>query len=102
MNIFVLSIFEWPLKTGFTVFESNVLPKKASGSLQQAAYSDIRRCSNSFHAFLSSADFFKINFFKKFFQEYQQCVKQFGKPHIFLNLFDKFNKVRFSFCCWHD
>ena len=26
--------------------------------------------------FLSSADFFKINFFKKFFQEYHQSVKE--------------------------
>ena len=31
-----------------------------------------------FHAFLSSADFFQINFLKKFFQEYHQNVKQFG------------------------
>ena len=31
------------------------------------------------HAFLPSADFFfKINFLKKFFQEYHQNVKQFG------------------------
>ena len=31
------------------------------------------------HSFLSSSDFCKINFFgKKIFQEYQQCVKQFG------------------------
>ena len=33
------------------------------------------------HAFLSSVDFFsffKINFFKKFFQEYRRSVKQFG------------------------
>ena len=28
--------------------------------------------------FLSSADFFKINFFEKFFHEYHQSVKQFG------------------------
>ena len=28
--------------------------------------------------FLSSAGSFKINFFKKFFQEYHQSVKQFG------------------------
>ena len=28
--------------------------------------------------FLSSADFFKINFFKKLFREYHQNVKQFG------------------------
>ena len=27
---------------------------------------------------LSSADFFKINFFEKFFQEHYQGVKQFG------------------------
>ena len=27
---------------------------------------------------LSSADFFKINFFKKFFQERYQSVNQFG------------------------
>ena len=38
---------------------------------------------NSLHAgyfsgFLSSADFFQINFFEKMFQEYQQGVKQFG------------------------
>ena len=31
-----------------------------------------------FHAFLSSTDFFKINFFENFFQEYHQSVKQFG------------------------
>ena len=30
------------------------------------------------HAFLSSADFFKINFFDKLFQKYHQSVKQFG------------------------
>ena len=28
--------------------------------------------------FLWSVDFFKINFFEKFFQEYLQSVKQFG------------------------
>ena len=41
-----------------------------------------RKCtqSNSLApGYLSSADFFlKINFFKKFFQEYHQSVKQFG------------------------
>ena len=37
------------------------------------------------HAFLSSADFFKIYFFKKFFQEYYQSVKLF--PVIVLWLF---------------
>ena len=31
-----------------------------------------------FHAFMSSADFFKINFWGNFFQEYHQSVKQFG------------------------
>ena len=31
-----------------------------------------------FPAFLSSADFFKINFFEKFFQENNQSAKQFG------------------------
>ena len=31
-----------------------------------------------FHDFLSPAEFFKINFFEKFFQEYHQNVKQFG------------------------
>ena len=31
-----------------------------------------------FRFLLSSADFFKINFFKKFFQEHYLCVKQFG------------------------
>ena len=30
---------------------------------------------NSFHAFLSSADVFQINFFEKFFQEYHQSDK---------------------------
>ena len=30
------------------------------------------------HAFLSSVDFFKINFFEKFFHEYHQSVKLFG------------------------
>ena len=30
------------------------------------------------HAFLLSADFFKIKFFEKFFHEYNQRVKQFG------------------------
>ena len=36
------------------------------------------------HAFLPSADFFKINFFEKFVQEYhhRMCLKQFGsRPH---------------------
>ena len=28
--------------------------------------------------FLSSAEFFQMNFFEKFFQEYHQSVKQFG------------------------
>ena len=37
-----------------------------------------------FHAFLLSADFFKITFFEKFFQEYHQSVKQIGS-----NLFAK-------------
>ena len=32
----------------------------------------------NFHDFLSSADFFKIYFFEKFFHEHHQCVKQFG------------------------
>ena len=32
----------------------------------------------NFACFLSSADFFKINFFEKFFWEYHQSVKQFG------------------------
>ena len=31
-----------------------------------------------YHAFLSSADYFKINFFKKFSQEYHQSVIKFG------------------------
>ena len=31
------------------------------------------RLSLIFHAFLSSADFFKINIFEKLFQEYHQC-----------------------------
>ena len=31
-----------------------------------------------FHAFLSSAEFFKINFLKKIFQEYHLSVKPFG------------------------
>ena len=31
-----------------------------------------------FPAFLLSADFFKINFFEKLFQEYDQSVKHFG------------------------
>ena len=31
-----------------------------------------------FHAFLSFADFFQINFFEEFFQKYHQSVKQFG------------------------
>ena len=30
--------------------------------------------------FLSSADFFKVNFFEKFFQEHYQSVKQFLDP----------------------
>ena len=33
---------------------------------------------DNFECFLSSADLFKIIFFKKFFQEYHQCFKQFG------------------------
>ena len=32
----------------------------------------------TFSLFLSSAEFFKFNFFKKFFQEHRQSVKQFG------------------------
>ena len=28
--------------------------------------------------FILSAYFFKINFFKKFFQEHNQCIKWFG------------------------
>ena len=35
-------------------------------------------CWVIFHAFLSYADFFQNHFFKKFFQEYHQSVKQFG------------------------
>ena len=31
---------------------------------------------------MSSADFFKINFLKKFFQEYHQSVKQFVGPDL--------------------
>ena len=30
-----------------------------------------------FYVFMSSAEFFKINFFEKFFQEYHQRIKQF-------------------------
>ena len=30
------------------------------------------------HAFLSSADFFKSNFLKKFFQEYHEETQQLG------------------------
>ena len=41
-----------------------------------------RKCSQSYSlhpGYLLSADFFfKIDFFKKFFQEYHQSVKQFG------------------------
>ena len=33
--------------------------------------------NENFPAFLSSADFFKITFFEKFFQEYNLSVKQF-------------------------
>ena len=33
---------------------------------------------NVFILLLSSADFFKINFFKKIFQEHYQRVKRFG------------------------
>ena len=47
--------------------------------------------------FLSSADFFNINFFEKFFQEYDQSVKQFGfrsgrhfvEPALFPNCLQK-------------
>ena len=41
------------------------------------------------HAFLSSADFFKINFFKKFFQEYHQNVKQFGSRSEIVSEYDQ-------------
>ena len=38
----------------------------------------LRMLGNFYMLLLSSADFFKIIFFKKFFQEHYQCVKQFG------------------------
>ena len=46
--------------------------------------------SSNFSCFLSPDDFLKINFFKKFFQEYHQSVKQFGsrskcRPDLELN-----------------
>ena len=34
------------------------------------------------HALLSSADFFKINFFEKFFLEYHQSVKQLDPDQV--------------------
>ena len=39
--------------------------------------------------FLASADFFKINFFQKFFQGYHQSVKRFGLFWI---------EIRLDFC----
>ena len=39
--------------------------------------------------FLSPVDFYKINFFKKFFKEYHLSVKQIG-----FNLFEKFMSRR--------
>ena len=58
IKIFVLSIFEWPFKTGFTASKSVL---------------------GSFDAFLSSADFFsEIKQFQKILWEYHQSVKQFG------------------------
>ena len=46
---------------------------------QPGVYVPLRALFLVFHAFLLSADFFfKINFLKKFFQEYHQNVKQFG------------------------
>ena len=38
----------------------------------------ITACWVIFHAFSSSADFFKVNFFKEKFQKYHKGVKQFG------------------------
>ena len=57
---FVLSIFERPLKTGFTVVALT-----------------LSLLGNFACLFLSSADFFQINVFKKFFRKYHQSVKKF-------------------------
>ena len=51
-----------------------------------------------FHAFLSSADFFKINFFKKFFQEYHQSVKQFGSI-LFAKSTSRRQRVQSNWAC---
>ena len=43
----------------------------------------------NFHAYLLSDDFFKINFFEKFFQEYHLSVKHFVGPDLGLNCLQK-------------
>ena len=70
----VLPVRHVPVKTTVGVRLTNTLVKPdASKYLFQFI-----ACWVILHAFLSSAVFFKITFFKKFFQEYQQNVKQFG------------------------
>ena len=41
------------------------------------------------HFFLSSANFFQINFFKKFFQEYNQCQNIMVSDQIWVQTFCK-------------
>ena len=57
-------------------------PDLGPNCLQSLSADDISRQIVSGHVslqpFLSSADFFQINIFKKFFQEYHQGVKRFG------------------------
>ena len=66
---FVLSIFEWPLKTGFTVSYLWLCFVICSTLCMLGNFS----CFCFLLIFLS-----KINIFQKIFQEHYQRVKQFG------------------------
>ena len=47
------------------------------GEMEQNSFNSLLS-GKIFHAFLSSADFFQSQLFKKFFQEYNLSLKQFG------------------------
>ena len=53
--------------------------------VDEFVYLNFLHAGKFFMLLLSSADFFKINFFKKFFQERYQSVKQFVGPDLGTN-----------------
>ena len=83
-----LSLFK-RFKLFFPLFSVEILSKNYflgifTGTLsyfqiqRKITYGHKRTVALCMHAFLQSADFFKIIFFENFFQEYHQSVKQLG------------------------